>query len=289
MAIAGYADRFARSVRMAVGSLFGLLKRRRPQAVVEGALSGYFELRPGRIVGWATDGFGSAAAGMRIEVLRHGRVLAGCDAVRQPELKRFAFSLPVAGLFTGAELVTEDVTVVARDSRGASGRVLLDGAAQLELIRDHLGAPAVTVLDLDFSGDGNAKPYLGAGWYGAERDFTWTADVDSFVSFDTPREPGTYALRLTAGTLIQRPELTRQNLGIFLNETQIARFVYTDWQVQFQESKFDHAAFGAAPRATLRLHHPEAVRPSELLGQPDPRRLAFKCKRLSIARLLGDD
>lgn len=275
---------------MAVGSLFGLLKkRRRAQPVVEGTLSGYFELRLDRIVGWATDGFDSAVTGMRVELLRHGRVLAGCDAVREPEHKRFAFSLPVAGLFTGAELVTEDVTVMAYDSRGATGRVLLDGAAQLELIRDHLGAPAVTVLDLDFSREGNAKPYLGAGWSGAERDFTWTADIDSFVNFDAPREPGQYALRLTAGTVIHRPEVPRQNLAIFLNETQIARFVYTEGHVQFQESKFDHHAFGTAPRATLRLHHPEAVRPSDLFGKPDQRRLAFNCKRLSIARLLADD
>jgi hypothetical protein len=275
---------------MDVGSLFGLLKkRRRAPAVVEGALSGYFELRLDRIVGWATDGYDSAAAWMRIEVLRRGRVIAACDAVREPHNKRFGFSLPVGGLFEGAELVTEDVYVTARDSRGATGRVLLDGAAQLELIRDHLGTPAVTVLDLDFAADGNARPYLGAGWSGAERDFTWTADLDSFVSFDAPREPGTHALRLTAGAIIHRPEVPRQDLDIFLNETQIAHFVYTEGFVQFQESRFDHAAFGAAPRATLRLHHPEAVRPSELFGRPDQRRLAFNCKRLSIARLLASE
>jgi hypothetical protein len=272
--------------------LLGLWKRRGPtvdRLAFDKALTGWFELRVDRIIGWATDGTGSRVDGMRIEAVRRGLVIASCPATPQPQHGRFAFSMPLEGVFTGADLVTERVTIVARDSDGNNGRLKLDGAAQLELIRDHLGVPCVGILDLDFSRDGNARPYLGAGWSGAEENYTWTEGNDSFIGFDTPAEPGTYALRFTAAALVRKHEPWEQLLAVFLNDEEIGRRSETEGHARFQEFKFQHEAFGGTPRATLRLHHPGAVRPSDVDGTRDTRRLAFAFKRLSVVRLLPVD
>jgi hypothetical protein len=276
-------------MRMVRWSLFDVFKRRDSTWMplrMPNALSGYFELRVDRIVGWVQDAYGSDVTHMQIEVLRGGRLIASVAATAQPEQRRFVFSLPVEGRFNGVELVREEVTVVARDCDGNGGHVLLDGATQLELLREHLGVPAVVVFDLDFSYGGNAKPYLGDGWSGTEVDITWTEGDDSFISFDTPVEPGTYALRMTAGSLIYKPDLPARKLLMFINATQVACFVSTESHAQFHECKFPHEAFTCAPRTTLRLHHPDAVRPSDLGESADNRLLAFCFKRLTLVRLV---
>jgi hypothetical protein len=272
-------------------NLARLFRQRRWTQVAPGlpnTLSGYFELRVDRLVGSVTDGFGTKVASIRIDVLCRGEVIASFAAEPEPKHGRFHFSFPVDGRFTGAELVKEQVVLKAYDSNGNSGRLRLDGAAQLELLRDHLGVPSVTVLDLDFSAEGNARPYLGAGWSGSERDFTWTEDDDSFVTFDSPTEPGTYALRITAGTILHKPELTSQLLKIVINGEQVDQTFYNESFVQFRECRFDRAAFRGEGRVTLRLHHPDAVRPCDIGPSRDSRRLAFNVKRLSIARLLPE-
>jgi hypothetical protein len=272
------------------------------------SLFGYFELRVDRIVGWVEDTYDSDIKSMQIEVLGrwprqfdggeadvastriwasgHGRVVASCTATAQPDNRRFVFSLSVEDRFTGADLVREEVTVMARASNGNSGRVLLDGATQLELIREHLGAPAVVIFDLDFSRGGNAGPYLSGGWSGLEADFTWTENDDSFISFDTPAEPGAYVLRMTAGSLVREPRRPVQKLMVFINATQVADIVSDRSPAQFHECKFPHEAFASELRSTLRLHHPDAMRPSDLGGSADRRRLAFYFKRVTLVRLL---
>ena len=239
-----------------------------------------------RLVGRITDKFGTRVDAIQIDIRRRGELLASFAAEPQPERECFIFSFDIEGRFTAAELVKEEIMLTARDNEGNTGRVWLDGAAQLELIRDHLGFPAVTVLNLDFSRGGNAGPYLGKGWSAAEPDFTWTEDEDSFITFDTPNEPGTYALRLTAGVILNRPELSSQSLVAFINGTQVAQISCREVFAQFHESKFPYEVFGDSIKSTLRLHHPDAIRPKEVGPHPDQRRLAFNVKRLSIARLL---
>jgi acetyltransferase-like isoleucine patch superfamily enzyme len=145
--------------------------------------------------------------------------------------------------------------------------------------------PEVVILNLDFSRGGNARPYLGAGWSDAETDFTWTENDDSYISFDTPREPGTYVMRITASGIINKPDLPTRQLTVFINTMQVAHIVCDVADQQFNEFKFTHEAFGAAPHTTLRLHHPDAVRPSDLGPSADTRRLAFSLKHLTLVHL----
>jgi len=274
---------------MTIRTLFGLFnlnRRGRTQTGLPNAFIGSFELRVNRIVGWVRDKYDSDVLDVQIEVLRGGVQIAACPAIMPPGQRRFEFNLPVEGLFTSAELVKEEVIVIARDREGNHAQIRLDGAAQIELIRDHLGAPAVSVFDLDFSIGGNARHFLGCGWSGTEADFTWTEDDDSFINFDTPTEPGVYALRMTAGAIVHIPAVPEQHLLVFINETQIAQIVYNQAHVQFHECKFTHEPFGNEVQTALRLHHPNAMRPSDFKPAGDGRRLAFNFKRISLTRLL---
>jgi hypothetical protein len=99
-------------------------------------------------------------------------------------------------------------------------------------------------------------------------------------------EPGIYALRMTVGAVIRKPVLPEQDLKVFIDATQVAHIAQTEGYSQFQEFKFAHEAFAGGPRTTLRLHHPGAVRPSNLGASTDTRRLAFCFRRLTLARLL---
>ena len=223
---------------------------------------------------------------MQIEFLHRGSQIASFAATRHPEFGRFVFSYPIEGRFTGAELVREDVIIMARDSDGNTGRLLLDGAAQIELIREHFDVPCVTSLDLDFSRGGNASLYLGAGWSKAETDFTFTENIDSFVTFNTPIKSGLYALRITLGALVRKPDIPTQDLNIIVNGIQVACIYFTEPHVQFHECKFLHEAFGQEPLTTVRFHHPDAARPVDFGINEDTRRLAFSFKRMTIVRLL---
>lgn len=275
---------------MARWSFFDLFKRserERTRFGMPNALYGYFEIRVDRIVGWVKDVYNCDVSDVQIDVLVRSRHIASVAATAQPENRRFVFSLPIEDRFTSDDLVREEVIIIARDSDGNSGRILLDGATQLELIREHLAEPAAVILDLDFSRGGNARPYLGDGWSGTEDNFTWTEDDDSFISFDAPNESGNYVLRMTTGSLIRKPHLPTQRLNLFINAMQIAYVVCDEAHAQFHEFRFTQDVFAGASRATLHLHHPDAVSPSDLGESQDKRRLAFNFKRLTIVRLLS--
>jgi hypothetical protein len=268
-----------------IAALFRPLRQRTPLVNLPSGLSGSFELRVDRLVGSITDGFGTRADNVRINVMQNGALIDTIQAEPQRAHGRFIFSYPIDGRFGGRDLVNESVQLIAGDSDGNRGRLQLDGAAQLELLREHMGIPSITVLDLDFSAAGNARSYLGNGWSGTETDFTWTEDDDSFITFETPSEPGTYLLRMTMGAIMNRAQRQAQDLLVYLNEELIAPIALNEGHVQFVEQRFPSNLFGSHDRSTLRLHHPHPLRPCDLGPTDDRRRLAFNFKRLSLARL----
>jgi hypothetical protein len=230
---------------------------------------------------------GSVWRDFEILVRRDTVVIASCRATPEPGDGGFRFMMPIEERFKAVELLAESVTVAVRNKRGEAGTMRLDGAAQLELIREHLGAPCEPVIDLDFAQGGNAPRYLGVGWSSAERDFTWTEDDESVLSFDAPSEPGTYAVRLTSGAFLPKPKLERQDMQILVNDELVGAVAMTEAHMQYDEVRFSGDLLRAGPRTTLRLLHPSAGRPSDFYAaSKDLRRLAFCVRRLSIVRLL---
>jgi len=272
--------------------MFGLLKRLRSASAstdgVPGRLSGIFDIRDGMLVGYVEKIHGMSHTGTTIEVWRQHVRIASVPVSADTGHGKMPFKLAIEGRFTVAELVVETVRLNARNARGDTGPITLDGATQLELIRDHLGIPVEPIIDLDFTRDGNARPYLGAGWSGAENNFTWTEGDDSLVHFPTPRTAGPYLLRLRTAAFLS-VMITAQKLDIYVNEELIAATMIDGQLAEFREFRFDGSLFGTEATTTLRLHHPFAGRPSEHHGTGDARRLAFSFRRLSIVRPLNTE
>ena len=262
---------------------------RSPRADLEDTLVGDYDLRGDRIAGRARMKSIVAMKAAEIQVQRRGRTIATCAATIEHGGQRCTFTMPIEGRFTPAELVDESVLVTACNDRGMSGTLKLDGATQLELIHECLGPPAERILDLDFTRGGNSRPYLGAGWSGAEKDFTWTEGDESVLHFDAPTEPGTYALRITSGAFLHRPDISRQDMDVLVNDTLVGTMAITEPITQFQEFTIASSLFAGPPRTMVRLRHPKAARPCDYSENKDVRRLAFCFKRVSLVRLLADD
>jgi hypothetical protein len=188
-----------------------------------------------------------------------------------------------------AELVQETVILEAVSQYGATGILTLDSATKTELIRAHFGRPAETILDLDFSRNGNARPNLGDGWSHAEERYTWGKDDNSIITFAAPSNLGPYLLRIRFGTFLT-PMITGQLLDVYANEKFIGGFVADNLRPEFRELELQPDAFEGSKISTLRLHHPHAGRPCEHGGNAkDERRLAFAFYRLTIVRPLSEE
>jgi hypothetical protein len=196
------------------------------------------------------------------------------------------FTLPIDGRFNTAELASDTVTVGARNRRGDTGTLILHGPTKQELVRDHFGAPSETIFDLDFTDKGNARPFLGAGWWRAEKDYTWTTDDKSVVTFPAPEAPGQYLLRLTCAPYIL-DSAPLQTMDIRLDGQHIASIRETEGLMQFNEFRMNAADFTARPTSTLQFEHVNAVRPSEHTGNSDTRRLAFRFRRMALLHILA--
>jgi hypothetical protein len=198
------------------------------------------------------------------------------------------FTLNIEGRFNRRELALGNVRVKASNEGGDTGTLTLDGARELELVRQYLGAPADPVFDLDFSEHGNARPYLGEGWHQAGGDLTWTDGQESWIHFGTPSEPGVYVLLIRYHALIVN-DINVQSLGIYLNGEMIGGAVTPDWNQESRQFRFDHAQFGGVETSSLRLHHPTPARPCDHSESPDTRMLAFAIYSMSLVRLLSPE
>jgi hypothetical protein len=272
--------------------MFGLIKRigmaAAGGAAIPGGLSGSYDLRGSTLFGYVRALPFVTNAGVIVEVMRHGKVIAQCTTGPDPGNARLPFELDIAGRFTREEIAHDSITVSVRSRRGDTGTLTLAGATQLELVRTYLGVPVETMLDLDFSRHGNARPHLGEGWSGAEDSFTWTLGLDSFVHFRSPAAPGTYLLRLTCGAFIT-PMRPTQKMDILINHAEVAAFAAISSAASFYEFRIRADNFVPETETVLRLHHPYAGTPAEHFNSTDNRQVAFSMRRLTLARLIAAD
>ncbi len=252
-----------------------------------GALTGTYDLYGDTIRGVVEFELPDSRRGLEVQALRYGNPIAACPVEPGGGGSKLRFELPMLGRFTAADLAHETVIIAARNPRGDSGTLGLEGSTRLELIRTYLGVPAETIIDLDFTRHGNARPFLGKGWSNAEDTFTWTEDDDSFIHFRTPAAPGPFLLRMRLVASIAA-FVPIQLMQIHLNEAVVATFTESDPAEQFREFRLTGESFAGTTESHLRLHHPYAVRPRDHhASSTDGRRLAFRVKRLSLVRVLN--
>ncbi len=142
------------------------------------------------------------------------------------------------------------------------------------------GDPAA-ILELSFASTGNVEPYLGDGWSDAEDELTWTEDDDSVVYVPRPTGAGPFLLRLSFGACTA-PKIPRQRLEVYLNDSRIGALDVDEDGPEECEFVLEASAFGGLSIATLRLHHPDALRPSDHFDSDDTRRLAFAFRSIAL-------
>ncbi len=252
---------------------------------VYGTLRGSFEFRFNQMVGWVDDPHGPAIGPLRIRIMRYNKLITSLELTRADRKSRYKFVIDATGLFHGRELLNDTIRVVAANAEGETGLIRLDGGSALELIHDHLGLPADPIVDLSFARGGNARNFLGEGWSAAEDEFTWTEGDDSYISIDRPEVEGPLAVRVSTGAFIHHPTVTSQILEVSISGAFLFRTEFTFAHACFFETAFETSILPDANELLIRLHHPDACRPSDVFAKSrDQRRLAFSFRRFALVR-----
>ena len=252
-------------------------------------LSGTFELRAGRVSGFARDDLNrrEQIGSVTIVVQRHDRPILHVPTTLDTRHGAHRFEFAIEGVLEPREFISGAITLTACSQSGAQGLINQDGANTLTLVRSFLSDPAETLIELDFAKGGNAREHMRAGWSGTEQNYTWTEGPESILSFPTLiRQPGKYALRIVAGGLVIDPIIPSQYLETYLNGTLLDTHTLKKYEPDFMEIKFSGEAFVDQP-LELRLYHPDCARPSELnAASNDTRQLAMSMKQLTLVRFL---
>jgi len=253
------------------------------------SLEGYFDLRARLLTGKIRKVSNALNIGLHVHLLRDRTILAEAEAdiITPGDFATFFLPLPVP--ITEEDIVRETVKIEARNARGDSGWLRLNGATQLELIRDYMGKSSETLFDIDFSILPKLPFLLGEGWCSPEVGHTWTSGTKSYVRIDHPQvEVGTLHLRMNVGAFINSFVLV-QLMEISINEVPIASFSKNYQKSEFRQFQFDASVIENKPFSILTISCPNAYRPCDSGNSPDARRLAFSFHRISIIRIREDE
>lgn len=265
--------------------MFGFLRRAFwSDEGVAGSLTGSFDVRGEALVGVVCIEEFMPTEGMIVEAAKRGMIIASCAAGPDPGNHRLPFTMPLDAGFDLRDLGREAVTLTARNRRGDTGTLTLNGTTQMALIR--MGAPAEVIFDIDLRRGGDTGGFLGNGWAAPERNVTWTLGDNSVIRFPRPAvtdaAPRGYLLRLRFNPYVTR-EVPEQRLEIYLNNELVADLTVRGDSSEFYECRLDAAIFagGDAKKCKLRLHHPNAQ-----AATPDGPRIAFAFRRATLSRPL---
>ncbi|MBV9735635.1 MAG: hypothetical protein JO209_06970 [Acidisphaera sp.] len=142
------------------------------------------------------------------------------------------------------------------------------------------GEPA---LDLVFGSGGNADEHLWTGLSHPEPGQAWLVGEDSSAVLPRPGCPGTYRLHLVGRPFLHPGRIEAQRLAVSVNGSLLQPAVLDgpfslEWLLPW-------ALLAACETLRLELRHPDAGRPSALIGARDARRLALALTRLQLTRV----
>ncbi|MFP5248424.1 MAG: hypothetical protein ACLGP3_01195 [Acidobacteriota bacterium] len=134
---------------------------------------------------------------------------------------------------------------------------------------------------IGFGTGGNAPGLTrGEGWSAPEANFRWMVGLESFLEVPRPAAAARYTLSLSVIPHIRPPLLLKQALivavnGVIVGVAEVDRPMTLTCEVP-------HWAIALFEGITLRLLHPNAAAPSDLIDDPDTRRLALAVERLVL-------
>ena len=136
-------------------------------------------------------------------------------------------------------------------------------------------------LEFGLSGD---RLFLGRGWSTEEHE-SWAIDQVSTMTFPVPRGHGDILLRFDVIPAIVPPACLAQRLTVSMGDWQVAARVLTK-PVQLEICVPAFLLNGLA-YLDLSFHHPDPIRPSEVLGVDDHRDLAIRFLSGQLVREAG--
>jgi hypothetical protein len=139
---------------------------------------------------------------------------------------------------------------------------------------------------IEFGRDGNAKPYLLGGWFGAEARFTWIAGAQASLAFacDDAEEAiaaaGQVHISLVLRPFIVSGKLDRQRIIVDVNGHLVASEALS--RVTTLRVAVPAGVFLARHPVQLRLNVPDHARPCDLYNSKDARQLGVAVVRAQI-------
>jgi hypothetical protein len=144
----------------------------------------------------------------------------------------------------------------------------------------HTAAQPPARSEITFGHEGNAAPYLGAGWSGPEAGYQWAVGERSVLTLDVPGDAEEYWLEMDVTPYIKPPLLPRQRLDVLIGGTLVHSFV------ALPRAEVGCVVPGhlVAGRKTIEitLDHPNAASPMLVAGERDDRRLGVSFRRLAL-------
>ena len=169
-----------------------------------------------------------------------------------------------------------------------------DWATQVQALREPAyywwlngGAPndAPPLIDWTFGRDGNLEAPIGDGWSNPERTHRWMLGLQSVVALPLLPDGAEFMLLLNLMAHV-RPNLPRQRLFLFLNETWLGDFEVI--AAGFLGVALPGGALRRDGRDKLRFIHPDARIPRQLSDVQDRRWLSLALVRLRIYAAAAD-
>ncbi len=218
-----------------------------------------------------------------------GDLLKVVELAGSPNHSRYEFSFDLDGVTKGLNLLKEQTSIHAINGFGCRGRLSLDGASQLSLIRQHLGEPRILIFDIDFTAGGSATQFMHEGWSKPEKAFCWTNGKQARLVIPAVIDrTARYELTLTCRPLLIIPFIESQAVIVTLNG--YAQAVKFDTKsLGFASFVYPAESLPDSEVANITFDLPDASQPLQsCVENIDTRLLALAFKNISLARLLPE-
>jgi hypothetical protein len=272
-------DRLLSRLKSFTGYMVDPIKR-------EGSLyRGRVTLKGRTVEGWVRRSDGSIPRPPdSVTVTYSGNVIGTIRAFTgDPPEYRFAFDTGFD--ITAADVLQERFRVFAVNSLGQQFALLPDGRAQVDLIRGTRDRESDVELTIDFSQDGNARPYLREGWHASDRRSTWTQGNFSFMEIPAKEPQANYHIEMHVRAFVVPGKLPSQGLDVYINDSLTSRSGLRGAEdvVKYQVPQ----DLVVEQTIKLRFDLANAARPTDLVpDSKDKRILGLAFRKLILSRQL---
>ncbi len=248
------------------------------------SIIGEYEFRSGEITGWVADEWNPDDRKIRIEAVERGRLVAVGETSVYAKGRGWGFRLEIPASISSQDLLNDRLVIRAVSAFGAA-TLKLDGASQLQMIREAIDRPFLSHIDIDFSERGNSNQYIRSGWLPQEPSFRWTTGQESSLDCalqDLPETSPRLHCQMTVAPLICFKNHPSQDMEVTVNNEFCWRMGINTPNFRFFEFPINFEITNRPANLHFRFLHRDSATPCKLWGGEDSRDLAFAFKRLKV-------